>query len=154
MLRPYKNWRENELKEALVLHINRLDISPEFKHHWRNLVIDAFSDPNWNVLKDYNGCTAVQDYLHPCPACFVHDYTWICGYGGSISDRIFFHLMIAEGMPRKMALRRWVAVRLAWFGYFMWVYVFTRSLKKPTENMKKMNNFVLSLSHSVKKLKM
>lgn len=144
-LEPYKNWNNQELKETLLLHVNRLAINPELRHLWRELIHDAFNNKKWSPMIDYNGCTAVQDYGHPDLACFVHDYMWICGHGGRMSDRIFYHLMRASGMTKPQALRRWVAVRIGWFTWFMWKYIKRRNWEQPTDAMKNMNNYIVSL---------
>lgn len=134
-LKPYSNWTRTELAKTLITHINRLEIDKELKVLWIDLVNEAFDSKDWNVLEDYNGCTVVQDFFHPCPACFVHDYMGITGRGGRVSDRIFYHLMIAEGMPNGKSKRRWFAVRVAWYGYFLWKHIVRRSLKPTTRAM-------------------
>jgi hypothetical protein len=144
-MKPYSNWKANELRGVIIAHIRRLQLETRTEHLWVKLVEEAFNDGEWDIVNEYNGCTAVQDYYHPCPACFVHDFMWITGRGGIISDRIFYHLMIAEGMSKPKAVRRWFAVRTAWYTYFMWKYIIRRNWKKPTNAMKSMNEYLLSL---------
>jgi len=134
-LMPYQHWNRNELRDTLENHVERFCVSERFKSHWTKLIGDAFRSEHWNVLDDYNGCTMLQDHLHPDPACFVHDFMWITGHGGVVSDRIFYHCMISEGMPPKKAWRRWFGVRVGWYCFFMWKYLSKRDLKPITKTM-------------------
>ena len=134
-LRPYKNWTKEELETTLLKHVNRLDIQPMLREAWKDVIREAFISPYWDVIEDYNGCTLVQDMFHPCPACFVHDYMWIAGYGGVLSDKIFKGLMLAEGMKKGKANLRWFGVRVGWIFYFYWLNLIKRKLKKPTNLM-------------------
>lgn len=137
-LRPYMNWTEDELLSTLVSHVKRLNIPEELRDLWIVVIEESFESPYWNVIQDYNGCTIVQDHFHPCPACFVHDYMWIAGCGGRISDRIFLKLMEAEGMSKNKSRFRWFGVRVGWVCYFYWSNIKRRNLKNPTPNMVKL----------------
>ena len=119
------------------MHVKRLGIKPGLRYNWIKLIEEAFK-ADWNPIRDYNGCSVVQDQFHPCPACFCHDYMWITSRGGKMSDEIFYHLMIAEGMDKKKAKRRYLGVRLAWCFYYRWKY----SLKNPTKAMLRLNNYI------------
>lgn len=121
-------------------HIDKLSISKELDQAWKNAVVEAAYSKHWSIEKDYNGCTAVQDYLHPSPACTIHDYCWITGMGGRKADNIFYHLMLAEGMKKAKAKRRWFAVRVAWFAYFQWKYIIIRTWRKPTPKIQELYN--------------
>ena len=131
---PYKNWTKQELKDVLLLHVGRLNVESKLHNLWIEVIEEAFFvDPMiWTAIKDFNGCSVVQDAFHPCPACFVHDYLWISGQGGAISDRIFYNLMIAEGMTKGKARRRWIAVRIGWFVKFRWYYIKKRNWNRPS----------------------
>lgn len=117
-----------------------MPISGRLKTLWIHVIMEAFDSERWDVIKDYNGCTAVQDMFHPCPACFVHDYSWISGMGGRVADRVFYGLMIAEGMPAGKSYRRWFYVRVGWFTFFRWKYVFKRNWRQPSEALKELDN--------------
>lgn len=134
-LRPYKNWDKEELRLTLRNHVDRLQLDAVLTAAWHNVIEEAFISPYWDVIEDYNGCTIVQDYFHPCPACFVHDYMWIAGYGGVLSDKIFYNLMLAEGMPKGKSMFRWFGVRVGWIFYFYWRNIKKRKLKVPTNLM-------------------
>jgi hypothetical protein len=108
---------------------------------WCALIEEAFKTKDWDIIGEYNGCTVVQDYFHPCPACFLHDYMWITGRGGLMSDNIFYHLMIVEGIGKKKAWRRWLAVRTGWYFYYMWKYIIKRNWKMPTQTMRDLDQY-------------
>jgi hypothetical protein len=140
-LKPYQNWEEKELRTKLIKDVANLNIDDTLVLLWANIIKEAFNDKSWNVIEDYNGCTAVQDYIHPCPACFVHDYMWITGHGGAMADRIFYYLMRAEGMPANKSKRRWFAVRFMWYVGYMWKYIITRNWEPPTNSMLALNKY-------------
>lgn len=123
-LQPYKFWSKTELSEHLSRVASRLNMGIDVKI----LIQKGMTDVKWNPMKDFNGCSVVQDLFHPCISCFVHDYLWITGQGGKDADYIFYKIMILEGTPKAMAWRRWFAVRVAWLFWFKWYYFFKRNL--------------------------
>lgn len=139
---PYKNWTEDELKLKFIRDVHGMQIAPGLKTLWTNIILEAFDSERWNVIRDYNGCTAVEDMFHPCPACFVHDYSWLTGMGGKVADNVFYGLMLAEGMNKSKAYRRWFAVRVGWFSYFRWKYVFNRNWRLPTNNLHELDIYL------------
>lgn len=140
-LTQYRNWTKKELRHALKTHVARLSIDGQLTNLWIDIIDEAFESEYWNVIDDFNGCTLVQDHFHPCPACFVHDYMWISGHGGYISDRIFFNLMRSEGMTKSKSTRRWFAVRVGWYFGYMWKYIFSRKFMNPTDKMIEIDNY-------------
>lgn len=144
-LKPYELWDIKDFKKVILSNLYKIyENKPrdKFKTLWYNLIIEALDSKQWDVLKQYNGCTIVQDWIHPCPACFCHDYMWITGRGGIMSDGIFKALMKAEGMPKGKINRRWLGVRLGWlFGYY-WKYKIKGTLKKPSKSMIELNNYL------------
>ena len=144
-MRPYQHWDLIELGDTLTQHVERLSCADEMKRIWIDLINEAIKSKDWNVLQDYNGCTMFQDHLHPDPACFIHDYSWITGRGGAVSDRVFYHMMLAEGMTKSMARFRWFAVRCGWVFYFYWKYIKQRKLKPVSKNMARMDQFLKDL---------
>lgn len=139
---PYKNWTKQDFRDAVTNEVIVLDIDIVLKQLWLQLINEGLESKFWNVTEDYNGCTIVQDMKHPDPACFVHDYMWICGYGGKMSDKIFKTCMILGGMTKAKAFRRWFSVRTGWmFGYY-WKYKTKGTLKEPTDAMIKFYNYI------------
>lgn len=145
-IRPYKNWEPADLREHLNKQVLSLNLSTEVSKLWIQLINDAFDTDLWNPIMDYNGCTLLQDRDHPCPACFVHDFMWICGYGGIKSDYIFKHLLRLKGMKRGASNRWWFGVRVGWIFYFYWKYNSRRELKPLTENMLNLYSYLKSKS--------
>jgi hypothetical protein len=136
------NWGEDELRNKLINDIDGMQISPALKTLWKVVVLESFESDRWDVIADYNGCTAVQDMFHPCPSCYVHDYSWLSGMGGRVADRVFYGLMIAEGMTKGKAYRRWIAVRVGWFAYFRWKYVLRRNWRNPSLSLIDLDNYL------------
>jgi hypothetical protein len=123
------------------MHVSRLEISGELVNLWTEAIDEAFDSDQWDAIKHFNGCSVVQDYFHPCPACFIHDYSWCSGHGGQMADRIFYHLMRSEGMSKGKSSRRWFAVRVGWFCFYLWKYISKRKFRKPTPAMIKIDNY-------------
>jgi hypothetical protein len=123
---PYKFWSRSELGQHLKFVASRLDMGTEVKE----LIRIAIGDPRWNPLRDYNGCTLVEDLYHPCVSCFLHDYLWLTGQGGKDADYLFYKVMLLEKTPKAKANRRWFAVRAAWLIYFKWKYFSQRNVNE------------------------
>ena len=134
-MRPYELWEAEELRELSIDHVKRLKVANHLERLWVALINEAFESKYWNPIKDYNGCTIVQDTKHPSMACLCHDYMWISGHGGFVADRIFYELMIAQGVGKGRAVRRWLMVRLGWYLFYMWKYILKRKFMKPTKAM-------------------
>jgi hypothetical protein len=77
-------------------------------------------DSRWNPAKDYNGCTLVQDPLHPCWPCCKHDYDWIVGVGGIKTDTEFYNNLKKSGMLSLKARVWYIGVRLGWLLWYKW----------------------------------
>ena len=135
---PYKYWTDDEMKDALRDIIHSLDISILIRNQWRDIAIDAVDDSSWSFQKEYNGCTAVQDLFHPDPACWIHDYTWLTGMGGRKADRIFYELMLLEGMPKFKARRRYVLVRIGWMAFYNFKYRIKGNRKEVNSSIPRM----------------
>lgn len=132
---PYKYWTKLELEERLLSTVSRMDFTSELNILLSNLITEAIHSEEWNPIEEFNGCTMVQDYFHPSPFCFVHDYMGITGRGGRISDALFYYLMRAKGISKFSAYTRWIGVRIGWYGFFLWKHIIKRTYKKPSQNM-------------------
>lgn len=117
---PYRYWTKPQFKKAILTNLDYLNVPIELHNLWRDLIIEGLNSKEWDSLIDYNGCTIVQDILHPCPACFCHDYMWISGHGGKDSDKLFKLFMSFEPMSKAKINRRWLGVRIGWFLWFKW----------------------------------
>ena len=140
--KPYKYKSPLEMKIELSTNIKGLGLSESVSSAWIDLAFEAVDSKEWDYKEEYNGCTIVQDYLHPSPACWIHDYTWITGMGGKDADRLFLKLMLLEGMPKFKALRRFSLVRIGWFTYFNFKY---KLQKNKRGNTSKMNDLITEL---------
>lgn len=121
---PYKFWSKTELADHLHRLASKLNMGIEVKV----FISYAITDSRWDVIKDYNGCSVVQDLHHPCLSCFVHDYLWLTGQGGKDADYLFYKLMLLEGASKNKAKRRWFAVRVAWLTYYKWKHFVKRNV--------------------------
>jgi len=128
----YRDFKKEDVETALIKACDRVG-APKYV---LKMLEDAINDPLWNHMKDYNGCTLVEDPTHPYVPCFLHDWMWRTGRGGLEADNIFYHTQVLFGMPKKMARRRYYGVRIGWFTFFKWKYV-RIGLKTPhTESIK------------------
>jgi len=108
-MNPYLNYTNKELKMLIDLQFSRIN-APLYVETLINM---AFID-DWNPVEDFDGCTFVQDFNHPDLSCFIHDWLWSTGKGGEYSNKLFYKIMRWEGVSRKQARRRYIAVSLAW----------------------------------------
>lgn len=138
---PYQYWTNQELKEKLILTVERMKLDGYYEELFLNLVKEACDSKEWNPPIDFNGCTMVQDYYHPSPFCFVHDYMGITGRGGKISDALFYYLMKEKGISGFSAYTRWLGVRIGWYSFFLWKHIIKRTYKKPSDNMINLYNY-------------
>jgi len=141
-MKPYKHWTNNELKYRLIQTVFRVSKDNDFAELWVDLIHEAFKSNEWEIKSQYDGCTLVQDHLHPCPACFVHDYMCQTGRGGIMCDRIFKHCMKNEGMKKWRINVRWFAVRCYFICFSFWKFVHLRELKKPSKSMVEINKYI------------
>jgi hypothetical protein len=86
-------------------------------------VIEALDSDKWNWFEDCDGCTCVSEVYWPTkyfPPCLRHDFDWNTGNGGAESNRLFYELNVAYGMPKTRAGIRWLGVTLAWYFWAKW----------------------------------
>lgn len=108
----------------------------------KELIFEAIKSNEWALKTDYDGCTGVSDLNHlgfPFD-CLVHDFHWITGRGGALSDKIFYDLMIARGVPKWRARKRYLGVRLGWFGFYKWKHLTKGNKRENTFFMEKFKN--------------
>ena len=56
---------------------------------------------------------------HAFIASTVHDYTYRCGMDRQLSDSLFYHTMLAEGVPRWKACLLWLGVRIGGWAFYL-----------------------------------
>jgi len=138
---PYQYWTNQELRDRLILTVKRMNLDVNLKILFLELIEEACDSKEWNPVKDFNGCTMVQDFYHPSPFCFVHDYMGITGRGGVVSDALFYYLMREKGVSNFNAYTRWLGVRVGWYSFFLWKHIIKRTYKKPSDNMVNLYNY-------------
>ena len=110
---PYKYWSrdllyEFLLKQCLDFGINTFEVNQI-----------CYSD-KWNPIEDFNGCTLVQDELHPFLPCFIHDYRWIIGEGGLDSNLEFKINLEKAGFTKSKATLYFIGVTVGWILWYKW----------------------------------
>lgn len=128
---PYKYWTRTMFRDHFTRQLNAMK-NPQWV--WE-LLIEALESEEWNPSEDFDGCSIVQDRLHPCLACFVHDFHWRTGRGGAVSDKIFYDIMLLDGTPKGQAKRRKIAVRIGWVFWHSWKHYFNRNVNDLTYYM-------------------
>jgi len=106
---PYKNYNNKELKDLIELQYNKSN-SPDYIQP----LIDLSFEDSWDPINDFDGCTVVQDFNHPDLSCYIHDWLWRTGKGGRFSNKLFYKLMRWEGVSKRQARRRYIAVSIMW----------------------------------------
>ncbi len=113
-LQPYKYWSREELFNHCKVQAMMYDFSIEE-------VKETVFDDRWNPSIDFNGCSFVQDPLHPFYPCLKHDYDWVVGVGGIDSDSRFYENLKKTGMLSLKARIWFLGVRLGWSLYYKWI---------------------------------
>lgn len=121
---PYIHWTKSDFAAHLKKLANTFNLGLPIKQ----LIDSALLDERWDPIKEYDGCTLVQDMYHPCLSCFIHDYLWNTGQGGKEADRLFFWLMYKEGLNENKVKRRYLAVRIYWLFWAKWAHIAKRNL--------------------------
>lgn len=104
--KPYSEWKEERFYEQLEL--NFLTEKTELREKFNELIKLIREDKSFSY-KDVDGCTLVQDPLHPSPACFIHDYLCKNKLNGFKTQRLFYYMSRQEGLSKFRASRRFIA---------------------------------------------
>jgi hypothetical protein len=70
---PYKFWTKEKLYWHLITQAGEYYANDD---NMQFIIKNAVYDTRWNPLLEFNGCTFVQDDLHPFLPCFIHDWRW------------------------------------------------------------------------------
>lgn len=116
---PYKYWSRNDLfwkikQQALDYRC----CHPDMLYTIRS----AAYDTRWNPAKDFNGCTFVQDDLHPFLPCFIHDWRWVTRQDVKLADLEFRENLLHFGYPKWKANLYYYTVRLAYICYYQFAH--------------------------------
>lgn len=112
--KPYINWTRQELYEHLTRQLKGIGLFEAYKH---TLYLACF-DTRWNPMQDFDGCTFVQDDLHPFYPCFMHDYRCIVLGWSNEYDLKFRADLIKFGFPKWKANMYYLVVRMAFYTYY------------------------------------
>lgn len=127
---PYKFWTVVDLNDHL-LHQAEQYKCPEWVFQ---IVAESFQG-EWDPVKEFDGCSIVQDTTHPDLACYIHDFMWRTGRGGYTADSIFLEVMKMQGLKKGRYIRRWVSVRAGWAFYHSWKHLIKRNVNPLTAGM-------------------
>jgi hypothetical protein len=133
------------------IHAERLLIEDSFVKYkipitYRQLILTALDSQEWVWYKDCDGCTGVPDltYMTYHPACIVHDYLWVTGRGGKVADKLFYNLMLLYQKGSTVSRVRYIAVRIAWLGYYKWKHKFNKNVKPMEQKWIKLSKHKIS----------
>ena len=112
-VKPYINWTRDEL----YTHFLKQSLA---KGYDLSEIRTAVYSDGWDPMTEYNGCTMVQDPIHPFWPCFKHDYNWIVGGGGIEADREFYEDLKAAGFLNIEARIWFLGVRIGWVLWYKW----------------------------------
>lgn len=135
---PYINWNKSDFAAHLKNLANKFDLGSPVKQ----LIEVALLDERWDPIREYDGCTLVQDMYHPCLSCFIHDYLWNTGQGGKDADYLFLWLMSKEGLNENKAKRRYFAVRFYWLIWSKWAHLARRNLNPYSDEFKTVLKYI------------
>lgn len=108
-MEPYKFWTRDKLADALVGQ------AKYFNYHEDEIefIKSICYDKRWDPIKEFNGCTLIQDVYHPFIPCFIHDYLWIIEGPSIKSNKRFYKDLRKCGMKQAKARRWYTAVTIA-----------------------------------------
>lgn len=107
---PYKLWDRDELYVHCLRQMKEYGCS-----ELRETVKEVIFSDKWNPMTDFNGCSVIQDKIHPYIPCLIHDYRWLVGEGGKEADIEFRNNLEKFGTPNPRRFFMWVGVRIGWF---------------------------------------
>ena len=114
--KPYINWTRQELYEHLIRQLKSNGLLPTYKE----AAYSACFDPRWNPLEQFDGCTLVQDEIHPFFPCFMHDYRCIVLGWSNEYDLAFRDDLIKFGFKKWKANLYYLGVRVGYYAYYKW----------------------------------
>lgn len=109
---PYKYWDLYQLNKHLVKQALEFDIDVKY-------VKEAVFSKEWIPQIDFDGCTIVQDDLHPFLPCFLHDYECYI-YGNRMQNHINFrNNLIKAGFSKFKAQKYFIGVVAGCFAMYL-----------------------------------
>ena len=115
MKHPYKHWTKENLYWHLVTQAGEYYANNDVMQY---IIKQAVYDTRWNPLLGFNGCTMVQDDLHPFLPCFIHDWRWVTRQDITMSNIEFKENLLKFGYPYWKAQLYYIGVNLGYYFYF------------------------------------
>lgn len=108
---------------------------------YRDVILEAFDQGlagEWDIL-GMDGCTAVADYWPNkwTPSCTPHDFQFITGRGGKLSNRLFTEINKCYSLPPTKVKKRHIGVTVAWWAFFKWKHLIKGNVNPITPAMEK-----------------
>lgn len=128
--------REDIIKEArakVVASFRVYDVPDPY----REVILEAFDSKEWDIL-EMDGCTSVADFWPNkfTPSCTPHDFHYMTGRGGWLSNRLFTEINKCYALaPRSIKIRH-TGVTVAWWAFFKWKHLFKGNVKPYTPAMR------------------
>lgn len=130
-MRPYKTWDTQDLKSNLLNQVKFYDLPP-----WVDMLLrESFDFRQWNPQKQFDGCTIVQDPDHPCIACWLHDFWWLTGRGGWLSNVLFQRILKLTDVNWYQRNKNFLGVTIGWYAGYKWKHLIKGNVSKPTQGM-------------------
>lgn len=115
MKQPYKFWTREKLYWHLIEQAGEYFANDD---NMQFVIKNAVYDARWNPLEDFNGCTFVQDPLHPFLPCFIHDWRWVTRQDIKASNIEFKDNLIKFGFTSFKAQLYYIGVTLGYYCYY------------------------------------
>ena len=106
---------------------------------YQDVILEAFNrglDGQWDIF-NMDGCTLAADYWPTkwAPSCTPHDFHFITGRGGWLSNRIFTEINKCYAMPPSQVKARHFAVTAGWWLWYKWKHLKAGNVNKITPAM-------------------
>ena len=114
------------MKYLPYIYWERKDFADHFRRQYTDALVNEWSeiegmiyDSRWQPAFDYDGCSVIQDQLHPFLPCFIHDYRYVTqDYTRRDADNEFLCNLIMMKVAPAKALLMYLLIRA--FGWYFW----------------------------------
>ena len=110
---PYQFWTRDDLYDHIMIQCDKFGFDKKEAE-------EIIYDNRWNPTLDFDGCTLVQDPIHPFYPCLKHDWAWRVMGGGIEHDVEFRRDLITANMYGFKAKKWFLGVRIAWVLWYKW----------------------------------
>jgi hypothetical protein len=113
---PYLLWTRDDFWLHLQKQAAAYGMSETEQFEIKQMVYDM----RWHPRTDYDGCTFIQDAMHPFVPCFIHDYRCIVQGWANKWDVEFYHNNVRFGLTRLWSGTQYLVIRCAYYLYYKW----------------------------------